>query len=177
MWGDLRGDQICEIPPGFHPGHFQSWINHQGGALGGSKPHRSLFAGIFPKNKRWDFLCPALQTDKHSELTDNIQNSQIISGMNELPTFPALGKNSLERFKSLIPYSSFAPRRSCYTKVETSPLPAPAHHIPAHSGSQEIKLNSSHQHPGAPGASQKPRQHLPVGSSWECWEWVGAPAH
>lgn len=92
MWGYLRGAQIHENPLGFHPGHFQNWINHQRGALGGSKPHRSLFAGIFPKNKCQDLLCPVLQTDKYSEFTNNIRNLQMISGMNELLTFPALEK-------------------------------------------------------------------------------------
>lgn len=86
--------------------------------------------GFFPKNKCQYFLCPALQTDKYSEFTNNIQNLQMTSGMNELPTFPALEKDPLEWFESLIPYSSFAPRRSCYTEVENSSLPSPFHHIP-----------------------------------------------
>lgn len=30
MWGHLRGAQIHENPPRFHPGHFQSWINTWG---------------------------------------------------------------------------------------------------------------------------------------------------
>lgn len=96
--------------------------------------------------------------------------------MKNLPTFPALEKNSLESLQSLVPYSSFAPRRSCYTKVENSSFPGPFNHILVHSSCQEIKSNSSRGDLGAPGASQKNQPAPPSWIYWEYWEHVEAPA-
>lgn len=153
MWGHLRGAgvggaQIHENPPGFHPGFSQSCINTSGWSPWRLQTPQIFVCRDFPKNQRWDFLCPALQTDKYWEFTNNIQNERTAH-------IPNTGIPALELFKSLIPYSGFAPRRSCCTKVENLSFPGRFHHIPAHSSCREIKLNSFHRHSGAPGVSQK----------------------